>query len=92
MKINTSKIEKIMKKLKHKNPVLFIALQKKISQIALLDKKTIEHLKNLKKPMQHLKRVRIQSFVLTFKLEKDTIFFEDFDHHDKIYKKNFPAS
>jgi len=87
MKINTSKISKIMQKTKHKNPALFIALQKKINQIAKLNIVDIEHFKNLRHDMGHLKRVHIGSFVLTFQIKEDIIIFEDFDHHDKIYKK-----
>ena len=37
--------------------------------------------------MCHMKRVHIGSFVLTFQIKEDIIIFEDFDHHDKIYKK-----
>lgn len=38
--------------------------------------------------MKEFKRVHIDShFVLTFKVEKNLIKFEDLQHHDKIYKK-----
>ena len=87
MNIDTSKIEKIMKRLSRKDPVLFRTLQKKISQIGTFDFATInEHFKNLVGDMSHLKRVRIGSFVLTFKLKGNTIIFEDFCHHKGAYK------
>jgi len=46
------------------------------------------HYKNLKYPLQHLKRVHIgKSHVLTFSVDKNTktVIFEDYDHHDRIY-------
>lgn len=63
-------------------------INKKIKQIINCDSETINHYKNLKKPLNELKRVHIdKSFVLTFKviIEKNFILFADFDHHDKIY-------
>ena len=48
------------------------------------------HFKNLRAPKQYLKRVHINShFVLTFSINEltKTVTLEDFDHHDKIYKK-----
>jgi YafQ family addiction module toxin component len=44
--------------------------------------------KNLRGDKFGLKRVHIDShFVLTFKIDhfKEKVYFEDFDHHDKIY-------
>jgi len=87
MNIDTSKIEKIMQKLSRKDPVLFRSLQKKIIQISNLDISGIENFKNLMHDMSHLKRVRIGSFVLTFKLKGGTVIFEDFAHHDGAYKR-----
>lgn len=45
--------------------------------------------KNLRKPLQHLKRVHVGSFVLTFSIDetKKMITIEDYDHHDNVYKK-----
>ncbi len=47
-----------------------------------------EHYKNLKKPLQHLKRVQIGSYVLVFNFDKknEVISFENFEHHDRIYE------
>lgn len=59
----------------------------KINEIATCD--DVNHYKNLRNPLQHLKRVHIMSsFVLTFRYieSEDKIIFYDFDHHDNIYK------
>lgn len=87
MNVDSSRIESILRKLKHKNPGLFRAVQKKICQIASLDEVEVEHFKNLRGDLSHLKRVQIGSFVLTFRLNGNTIIFEDLEHHDRIYKK-----
>lgn len=87
MKVDTANIAKIMQKLKAKDYSLFIALQKKIAQIGALDMIAVEHLKNLRHDSSYLKRVQIGCFVLVFRVKEDTIVFEDFDHHDRIYKK-----
>jgi len=57
---------------------------KKIEEIINSDP---EHYKNLKKPLQHLKRVQIGSHVLVFSFDKNNkmISFENFEHRDKIY-------
>lgn len=86
MKTNTSKIDRILKKLKRRDPALFQALSKKIIQLSELDLVSINHLKNLKGDLCHLKRIRIRSLVLTFQVREDTIIFEDLVHHDQAYK------
>ena len=86
MKINVSKIENVLKKLKKKDSALFKVTQKKILQISQLKKEEIHHFKNLNAPLNQYKRVHIKSFVLMFRAEGDTVFFDKFEHHDKIYK------
>lgn len=78
----SKKLEKTMKKL-DKN--LDSALKKKIKQIISCDKTTIQHFKNLRGELSHLKRVHVGSYVLTFQVREDIIIFEDFVHHDKAY-------
>jgi len=39
--------------------------------------------------MSDYKRVQLGSFVLLFKVEKDTIIFGGLIHHDKAYRKSF---
>lgn len=78
-------LEKIFFKLSKKNPKQLKIIHKKIKQII----KNPNMFKNLRKPLQHLKRVHIdKSFVLTFSVDEKNkkVIFEDFDHHDKIYK------
>ena len=77
-------VEKLFHKLSKKNSRQFEIIEKKVNEIRLRP----DHYKNLKAPLQHLKRVHIdKSFVLTFSVDETnkTIFIEDFDHHDNIY-------
>jgi len=78
---------KILKKLFKKDKFAYGRVLKKINDVS--NSGDIEHYKNLKKPLQHLKRVQIGEKVLVFKYDKTNkiISFEDFDHHDKIYLK-----
>jgi mRNA-degrading endonuclease RelE of RelBE toxin-antitoxin system len=80
-------LKKTLGKLAKKDNPLATALRKKIEQIVNCDISEIEHFKNLRGPKSHLKRVHIGSFVLTFRLEGKIVYFEDFDHHDNIYKR-----
>lgn len=46
--------------------------------------------KNLRFPLNNWKRVHIdRHFVLTFSIDEETktVILEDYDHHDKIYKR-----
>lgn len=85
MNIDTIGIQDTLKKLKRKDPALFRAVQKKINQIAELDKSAIQHFKNLRGNLKEYKRVHVGSFILMFKLEGDTIIFDRFGHHDGAY-------
>ena len=85
MNIDTSKIEGILTKLKRRDISLFRAVQRKINQIAQLDKTAIQHFKNLRGDLKDYKRVHVGSFVLMFKLEGDTVIFGKFMHHDDAY-------
>ena len=78
-------VEKEFFKLAKKNPKQVIIIEKKINEI----RQNPQHYKNLRSPMQHLKRVHIdKSFVLVFSVDDDQkhIIIEDYDHHDNIYK------
>jgi mRNA-degrading endonuclease RelE of RelBE toxin-antitoxin system len=73
-------------KLKKKNFNRYLILKKKIFEIISNPKKY----KNLKGDKFGLCRVHIdKSFVLTFSINhfKEIVIIDDFDHHDKIYKK-----
>jgi mRNA-degrading endonuclease RelE of RelBE toxin-antitoxin system len=79
-------LEKILEMLYEKDPVTYWMILRKMREIVL--SKDINHYKNLRAPLQQLKRVHIRkSFVLTFRAEGDMIRFYDFDHHDRIYEK-----
>jgi mRNA-degrading endonuclease RelE of RelBE toxin-antitoxin system len=55
----------------------------------VISSEDIEHYKNLRYNMKDSKRIHIRHFVLVFSFDKskDFVSFEDYDHHDKIYKK-----
>ena len=67
-----------------KNPVLKNAVGNKIREILLLP----EHFKPLRYSLKGKRRVHIlKSFVLTYKVNDGIVYFVDFDHHDRIYRK-----
>lgn len=75
------KLEKIRKKRK----TIFDAVMKKIMEI----KENPEAYKMLKYEMSGYRRVHImKSFVLIFRVDNKSnkIIFQDFDHHDRIYR------
>ncbi len=79
-------VEKTLHKLAKKNSKQLLIIRNKIEEVI----KNPQHYKNLRKPLQHLKRVHIdKSFVLVFSVDETTktIIFEDYDHHDNIYSK-----
>ncbi len=78
-------VEKEFKKLAKKNPKQLEIILKKIEEI----RENPHRYKNLRKPLQHLKRVHIDSsFVLVFSIdeEKKMVIIEDYNHHDRIYR------
>ena len=77
-------VETIFFKLAKKNQKQLKIIGKKIEEI----QRNPQHYKNLKKPLQHLKRVHIdKSFVIVFSVDESTktVIIEDYTHHDKIY-------
>lgn len=79
-------LEKILNKLSKKDKDLYNQILKKIDEV--IHSENVEHYKNLRYTMQDSKRAHIGHFVLIFqyKKEEDLILFDDFDHHDNIYK------
>jgi mRNA-degrading endonuclease RelE of RelBE toxin-antitoxin system len=77
----------IMRKLSKKNKSLYEQLLDKIDEIK--NCYDVEHYKNLRFNMKDSKSVHLGHFVLVFQFNKttNTINFDDFDHHDVIYKK-----
>ena len=83
-------LKKIVLKLRERDPTRCDMLWRKINQIIQCDEFTIDHFKNLQHGMKDRKRVHVDKrFVLTFKVDKAKkfILFDDFDHHNAIYKK-----
>ena len=82
----SEKLQKILDKLSKKNGEIYNQVLKKIQEI--INSENVEHYKNLRHDLKEFKRVHIGHFVLMFKLDKNKnlISFEDFDHHDNIYK------
>lgn len=80
-------LQEVMRKLSKKDNALYERLLKKIDEV--INCEDVEHYKNLKHNMKDSKRVQIGPFVLVFQydISTDTINFDDFDHHDKIYIK-----
>ncbi len=77
-------VEKIFLKLAKKNPRQLLIIEKKIEEII----QNPYHYKNLRKPLNYLKRVHVdKSFVLTFSVDKNNkkVIIEDYGHHDDIY-------
>jgi len=85
--IISNELKKSLAILKRKDKTTYIAVENKIFQIASCDQASIERFKNLRGKLSHLKRVHIGSFVLIFRIKDDAIVFEEFGHHDRIYKK-----
>ena len=77
-------VEKAFQKLAKRDPALLERIHRKIQEIC----QNPQVYKNLRAPMQHLKRVHIDKrFVLVFSVDENTktVLIEDFDHHDRIY-------
>jgi len=78
-------LKKKLEKLGKKNKKQAEIIAKKTEEIL----ENPQHYKNLRKPLQHLKRVHIERpFILVFSVDenKKIVTLLDFDHHDKIYK------
>jgi len=78
-------VEKEFFKLAKRNPKQLLIIEGKINEI----RENPQHYKNLRSPMQHLKRINIdKSFVLIFSIDeiKKNIVIENYDHHDNVYR------
>ena len=85
----TKNLDRILVKLRKKDKKLYENLLGKMQEV--LEIYDVEHYKNLRYDLKEFKGVHVGSFVLVFRYDKqnDFIYFADFDHHDKIYKKRF---
>jgi mRNA-degrading endonuclease RelE of RelBE toxin-antitoxin system len=79
-------LDKKLIKLSKKDKNRYEAVMKKIEEV--VSSGDVEHYKNLRYDMKDSKRVQIGHFVLVFSYDKskDFVSFEDYDHHDNIYK------
>lgn len=87
----TDVLKIIIKKLVKKDKKKVEIINKKVKEIINSDAQSIKHYKNLRHDLKEYKRVHIvKSFVLAFKVDisNNFILFVDFDHHDKVYKKD----
>ena len=80
-------LKKVLEKLSKKDKNQYEQILKKIEEIINSD--SIDHYKNLRHDMKDCKRVHIGHFVLVFSFDvaQNLVSFEDYDHHDNIYKK-----
>ena len=86
MKVDVSKIERTLRKLKKKDPVVFRAVQRKINEIM----QNPSHYKPLSYDLKGERRVHImKSFVLKFKIDdvNSVVTFLVFEHHDDAYRR-----
>lgn len=76
-------LTKKLKKIKKKDSLLFLRIQKKIFEI--IEHPT--HYKPLRYGMKNIRRVHFDPYVLTFTIneEEKLVEFLDFAHHDEIY-------
>jgi YafQ family addiction module toxin component len=82
-----SQVEKELSKIKKKAKTRYETIKLKMAQI--LSVRSVQHYKNLRKPLQKYKRVHIDSsFVLIFShnAKNDTVKFVKLEHHDNVYK------
>jgi len=82
------KLEKKLKKIEKKDPVMFKAARDKIEEII----KNPRHYKPLRYNMKGLRRVHLEkSFVLVFEIDEEAemVRFLDLGHHDEIYRKKY---
>ena len=83
----SDKLQRILDKLAERDKALALAVRKKINQITNYNSISIEHFKNLRGNMSHLRRVHVGSFILTFQVKDGRIIFEDLEHHDEAYRR-----
>ncbi|MBU4201814.1 MAG: hypothetical protein L6243_06020 [Candidatus Altiarchaeales archaeon] len=77
-------LDRKLLKLAKKNKKQLIIIRNKTEEIL----RNPHRYKNLRKPLQHWKRVHIdRHFVLTFSIDEETrtVTLEDYEHHEKIY-------
>jgi len=73
----------ILKNTQKQNPQLYERIKKKIRQIL----EEPHHYKELRNALKGCCRSQVGSFVLVFEIieSEKTVYFINFDHHDKVY-------
>jgi len=76
--------ERKLARLSKKDKSRMEALRKKVREI----QEDPYRFKPLRAPMDHLRRVHIGPFVLTYSVDEPhkTVILVDFEHHDKVYR------
>ena len=77
----SEELEKILKKLKKRDLIIFERVQDKIKEIIL----NPEHYKPLQNVLAGKRRVHVGSFVLMYKINDKVIIFLTLEHHDNAY-------
>lgn len=79
-------LQDILTKLGKRDKNLHERILSKMNEI--INSSDVEHYKNLRYNLKDSKRVHIGHFVLVFQYNQSNneILFDDFDHHDNIYK------
>jgi len=82
---NKPKIDSIFEKLSKKDPKRLEAIAKKLNEITE-DPHRFKPLSNI---MKGFRRIHFGSFVLVYSIDEQNkvVTLEDYDHHDKIYRK-----
>ncbi|MCA9486171.1 addiction module toxin RelE [Candidatus Woesearchaeota archaeon] len=56
----------------------------------VMNNSDLNHYKNLKYDLKQYKRVHVNdSYVILFFGDDGTVYFVDYEHHDKVYKKKY---
>jgi len=81
----SEEIVKKLVKIKKKDPKHYEIIRKKMDDIL---RNPQNKYKFLHYDLKGINRVHIGHFVLIFRIDhqNETVFFEDYDHHDKIYR------
>ena len=84
--VYSEEIAKKLTKLNKKDPVEYSQVRKKMDSILLYPGHSYKFLTH---DMKGLNRVHLGHFVLVFRVDhqKKIVSFEDYDHHDNIYRK-----
>jgi len=85
----THKLQNKLKKIGKKDPVFARIFKRKLKEIIAKDKTSINTYKNLRSPMNDLKRIHLtDNYILLFRVysEKRHILFVDILHRVRVYK------